>query len=151
MDSKKTIIDIFVDGARKGLNLSLSGIVPNVVMAFILIHILRVTGFLDIMSAFLGPVMQLFGLPGEAFAVLMSAFMSMGGGIGVAAGLYKAGILNENHLTIIAPAIMLMGAQVQYMGRLLGTAAVPVKYYPVLFGISIMNAAISLVIMRILA
>jgi spore maturation protein SpmB len=37
------------------------------------------------------------------------------------------------------------------MGRLLGTAVVQTKYYPMLFGISIMNALIAMLIMRFIA
>jgi spore maturation protein SpmB len=44
-----------------------------------------------------------------------------------------------------------MGAQVQYMGRCLGTAGVQSRYYPALFGISIFNAAIAMLVMRVVA
>jgi spore maturation protein SpmB len=54
-------------------------------------------------------------------------------------------------VTILLPAIFLMGAQVQYMGRCLGTAGVKSKYYPALFAISIVNAAISMLVMRFFA
>ena len=97
------------------------------------------------------PVMGLFGLPGQAVMVLVGAWMSMGGGVGVAASLYAAKILNPTHVTILLPAIFLMGAQIQYMGRLLGTAGIQGRYYPMLFGISILNAIISMIIMRIFA
>ena len=55
------------------------------------------------------------------------------------------------HVTILLPDIFLMGAQIQYMGRLLGTAGIQGRYYPMLFGISILNAIISMIIMRIFA
>jgi spore maturation protein SpmB len=44
-----------------------------------------------------------------------------------------------------------MGSQVQYMGRLLGTAGVQSRYYPVMFGICILNACIAMLIMRFFA
>jgi spore maturation protein SpmB len=73
----------------------------------------------------------------------------MGSGVGVAAGLYTAGVLSKTQITILMPAIYLMGAQVQYLGRILGTAGVrPHKMY---FIISIVNAAIGMLIMRFLA
>jgi spore maturation protein SpmB len=77
--------------------------------------------------------------------------MSMGGGAGVAASLYAAKALDGTHLTILLPAIFLMGAQVQYMGRCLGTAGVQARYYPVLFGISIFNAVVAMLVMRFFA
>lgn len=150
-EQKKTIVDIFVDGARKGWNVGISSIIPNVLMAFVLIHALQVTGLLGLMGKVFNPVMAIFGLPGQAVMVLIGAWMSMGGGVGVAASLYTSGVLNQTHVTILLPAIFLMGAQVQYMGRLLGTAGVQGRYYPMLFGISILNAVISMIIMRFFA
>lgn len=148
---KKTLADVFVDGARKGWNVGVNSILPNVLMAFALIQILKVTGLLVLLGKVFGPVMAIFGLPGEAITVLMGSWLSMGGGVGVAASLYTAKILNGSHVSILLPAIFLMGSQVQYMGRLLGTAAVQTRYYPMLFGISIMNALIAMLAMRFLA
>ena len=150
-EQKKTLPDIFVEGAKKGWNVGISSIIPNVLMAFVLIHALRLSGLLDMLGVLFNPVMGLFGLPGQAVMVLVGAWMSMGGGVGVAASLYAAKILNPTHVTILLPAIFLMGAQIQYMGRLLGTAGIQGRYYPMLFGISILNAIISRIIMRIFA
>ena len=47
------------------------------------------------------------------------------------------------------PAFILMGAQLQYMGRLLGTADVDKKYWPLLMAISIINALIGMFFMRL--
>ena len=150
-EQKKTLPDIFVEGAKKGWNVGISSIIPNVLMAFVLIHALRLSGLLDMLGVLFNPVMGLFGLPGQAVMVLVGAWMSMGGGVGVAASLYAAKILNPTHVTILLPAIFLMGAQIQYMGRLLGTAGIQGRYYPMLFGIIILNAIISMIIMRIFA
>ena len=150
-EQKKTLPDIFVEGAKKGWNVGISSIIPNVLMAFVLIHALRLSGLLDMLGVLFNQVMGLFGLPGQAVMVLVGAWMSMGGGVGVAASLYAAKILNPTHVTILLPAIFLMGAQIQYMGRLLGTAGIQGRYYPMLFGISILNAIISMIIMRIFA
>jgi len=93
-------------------------------------------------------VEHVFGLPGEGATVLMGAWLSMGGGVGVAVGLFSDGLLTGQHLAILTPAIFLMGAQIQYAGRLLGTAEVNAKHYGILFGICIMNALIAMLIMR---
>lgn len=151
MNSNPTLFDIFVDGARKGWQLGVNSIVPNVLMAFVLIQALQVTGLLKLLGTIFGPVMAVFGVPGEAVAVLVATWMSMGGGAGVAFSLYSAGVLNGTHVTILAPAIMLMGAQIQYMGRWLGTAGVQTRFYPILFAISIINALLSMIVMRFLA
>ena len=150
-EQKKTLPDSFGEGAKKGWNVGISSIIPNVLMAFVLIHALRLSGLLDMLGVLFNQVMGLFGLPGQAVMVLVGAWMSMGGGVGVAASLYAAKILNPTHVTILLPAIFLMGAQIQYMGRLLGTAGIQGRYYPMLFGISILNAIISMIIMRIFA
>ena len=151
VEQKKTLPDIFVDGARKGWNVGVNSILPNVLMAYVLIQVLRVSGVLDILGNIFNPVMALFGLPGKAAMVLIGAWMSMAGGAGVAASLYAANALDKTQVTILLPAIFLMGAQVQYMGRCLGTAGVNPRYYPVLFGISIFNATIAMIVMRLFA
>ncbi len=148
---KKTIADIFVEGAKKGWAIGANSIIPNVLMAYVLIQLLRVSGLLDLLGKVFNPVMGLFGLPGQAITVLIGAWMSMGGGGGVAASLYASGVLSAKDVTILLPAIFLMGAQVQYMGRLLGTAGVQGRYYPMMFGVSILNAIISMIIMRFFA
>ncbi len=42
----------------------------------------------------------------------------MGGAVGVVITLFDQGILNGTHIRL-APAIYLMGSQVQYMGRII--------------------------------
>ena len=42
-----------------------------------------------------------------------------------------------------------MASQIQYMGRLLGVADIPNKYWPMLMGISIFNAIVGMIIMNI--
>src|SRR6056297_643809 len=95
--SKKMITDVFVEGAIRGWNISVKNMLPNVVMAFVIIHALNISGLLDIMGTILGPVMAVFGLPGEGAAVLAGAWLSMGGGAGVAASLYQTGDLTARH------------------------------------------------------
>lgn len=147
----KNIIDVFVDGAKKGWNVGINSIIPNVLMAYVCIQILKITGLLDLLGTVFAPVMAIFGLPGQAVAVLISALMSMGGAVGVAHALYTNGVITGTHVTILLPAIYLMGSKIQYLGRLLGTVGVNPKYYPIMLGISICNALISMLIMRVLA
>lgn len=54
-------------------------------------------------------------------------------------------------ITILIPAIFLMGSQLQYMGRLLGVADVPKKYWPLLMAVSVINAVIAMLVMRVIA
>ena len=66
----------------------------------------------------------------------------------VAASLLASGTLNAHDITILSPALLLMASQIQYMGRLLGVADVPKKYWPLLMLNSILMASIGMLIMR---
>ena len=79
---------------------------------------------------------------------MLTAWLSYSAGIGVAVNLLSNNTLDMTQVTILAPALLLMGSQIQYMGRLLGVVEVPKKYWPMLMTISIVNALISMVIMK---
>ena len=147
---KKNIIDLFIEGCRKGWNTGINNMLPNVIMAFVIIKALNVTGLLKLMGQVFAPVMALWGLPGEAVTVLVSSFMSMGGGVGAAAGLLSSGILSNQDITVLLPAIYLMGSLVQYLGRCLGTAEVQSKYYGIMIGIYILNALLAMWVMKLI-
>lgn len=146
--SDKGSLEAFLDGLRKGWQLGTFSLLPNVLMAFVIIEILKVTGILEVIGQAFGPAMSIFGLPGEAVTVLLSSWMSGLGGAAVAASLYAEGLLSGRELTILAPGIFLMGAQIQYMGRVLGVAGVNPRHYKVLFLISIINATLAMLTMR---
>lgn len=146
---KQNVLDMFVDGARRGFTIATMNLMPNVVMAFVIIRALEVTGLLTLVGKIFAPIMALWGLPGEAAAVLLAAFMSMGGGIGVAASLLMAQHLNVADITVLMPAIYLMGNPVQNIGRCLGTAEVNTRYYPAIIGICVLNALLSIWAMRL--
>lgn len=148
--NNKTLAEIFVDGARKGWNMAASNIAPNVVMAFTAIYILKTSGLLAIIGKLLGPVMVIFGVPGEAIMVLLASWMSIAGGVGVLAGLLTTGIINETQVTILLPCCFLMGAQLQYLGRVLGTAGVNPKFYPAMMTICVINALCAMLVSRLL-
>lgn len=143
----KSLLDVFVEGAKKGVKINFTSMLPNLVMAFVLIQFLKITGLLTLLSNVFAPVMGLFGLPGEGIMVLFSAWLAMGGGVGAAASLYSDGTLNSQHISILIPAIFLMGAQAQYMGRCLGTANIPSRFYPPLLLIAIINALLAMLVM----
>ncbi|MGF1700565.1 YjiG family protein [Photobacterium makurazakiensis] len=147
---KPMITDIFVEGAKKGWAISTSSTIPNVMMAFVIIKVLSLTGALDAMGVLFSPIMGVFGLPGEAAAVLIGAWMSMGGAVGVVITLFDSGILDGNHIAILAPAIYLMGSQVQYLGRILGVIGTEGRHIPVMIGISVLNAFVAMFVMNIL-
>ncbi|MCH9296343.1 spore maturation protein SpmB [Pantoea allii] len=143
--------DIFVTGARKGFHIAINNLMPNVLMAYVIAEMLNLLGVMQIIGHVCAPLMGLFGLPGEAITVLLTAWLSSSAGTGVAVSLLSKGQLDVGQITILAPAIFLMGSQLQYMGRLLGVADVPKKYWPLLMAVSILNAVIAMLIMRVIA
>ncbi|MGL5947556.1 MAG: YjiG family protein [Aeromonas sp.] len=147
---KPIITDIFVEGAKKGWTIATMSTVPNVMMAFVIIKALQITGALKAMGTLFAPVMAIFGLPGEAAAVLISALMSMGGAVGVVMTLFDAGTLTGEHIAILAPAIYLMGSLVQYMGRIMGPIGTEGRYIPVMVVIAVLNALGAMLVMNII-
>lgn len=143
------VFDIFVRGARKGWNIGVNNLIPNILMAYVIAYILNILGVMAFIGHWCGPLMALLGLPGEALIVLLTVWLSCSAGVGVAAAFFTQGVLDPVHITILMPAFILMGSQLQYMGRLLGTADVPKKYWPLLMAISLMNAVIGMILMRV--
>ena len=121
---------------------------PNIMMAYVIAEILNLLGAMQFIGKVFAPMMGIFGLPGEAVTVLLTTWLSSSAGTGVAVSLLTKGILNGTHASILIPALFLMGAQLQYMGRLLGVADVPKKYWPLLMLASILNACIAMIVMR---
>ena len=70
-EHKKNILDLFVEGARKGFTIGTTSLLPNVIMAFVIIRILDVTGLLHLIGVAFQPIMGLWGLPGEAATVII--------------------------------------------------------------------------------
>lgn len=140
--------DIFINGLRKGFGVAINNLMPNVIMAFVLAYVLDMWGVLKFLGDHCGPIMAIFDLPGQALTVLCATWLSCGAGVGVAASLLASGNLNAHDVTILSPALLLMASQIQYMGRLLGVADVPKKYWPILMVNSILMASLGMILMR---
>ena len=140
--------DIFIIGARKGLNITLNNLVPNILMAYAVAEVLRILGVMKMVGEIFGPLMFIFGLPGEAVTVVLTAWLSSSASVGLAANMAANGILNARHVTILMPCFFLLGAQLQYMGRLLGVADVPKRYWPLLMSASLLNALCAMLVMN---
>jgi spore maturation protein SpmB len=147
--ASKTYFEMFVDGAREGWRIGIHSLLPNMVMAFTIIKILEDTGVMRFLGKFCAPVMALFGVPGEAIMALVAALLSIAGGVGVAAGLMASGTLSGPDVTIILPGIFLLGGQVQNIGRILGVIGVPSRFYPMLWSVTLLNAIIGMLLMRL--
>ena len=140
--------DIFIIGARKGLNITLNNLVPNILMAYAVAEVLRILGVMKMVGEIFGPLMFVFGLPGEAVTVVLTAWLSSSASVGLAANMAANGILDARHVTILMPCFFLLGAQLQYMGRLLGVADVPKRYWPMLMSASLLNALCAMLVMN---
>ena len=55
-----------MEGARKGWTVGVNSILPNVLMAYVLIQILRVSGVLDILGSIFNPVMARLRTTGQS-------------------------------------------------------------------------------------
>ena len=60
---KPSIVEEFVAGAKKGFYIGAEMIAPAMVLAFVLIQFLEITGLMTIVGKAVGPVMAVFGLP----------------------------------------------------------------------------------------
>ena len=147
--TRKSPLDLFVEGAKQGWNISVNSMLPNVIMAFVIIEILKITGLLNLISKYAAPIMALWGLPGEGLVVLCAAFLSMGGAAGVTGTLLASGNLTATDVTVLAPAILLMGSLIQYLGRCLGTADAQRRYWGWHIAIGIVNALVGMWLMRL--
>ena len=146
---KPMVTDVFVDGARKGWNIATNSTIPNILMAFVIMKALQITGALDLIGTVFSPVMGLFGLPGAAATALLGGWLSTGGGIGVIVMLFDSGAINGTHVAILAPALCMMGSQIQYAGRILGVIGTEARLIPVMMAISIINACAAMMIMNL--
>ena len=149
-NSKPMVTDVFVKGAVNGWNIMTHSTIPNVLMAFVLIKVLNVSGLLPIIGDVFSPIMMIFGLPGEAATVLIAGWMSIGGGVGVAAALIDQSAIGVQDIAILCPTIVLMGSQLQYMGRCLGVVGTRGSRIPILMSISVINAMIAMLIMNVI-
>ncbi len=140
--------DIFIIGARKGFNVAINNLVPNILMAYAVAQVLQIMGVMKFLGEVFGPAMVIFGLPGEAVTVILTAWLSSSAAVGLAANMVANGLLDAHAITVLMPCFFLLGAQLQYMGRLLGVADVPKKYWPLLMSASFLNAICAMLLMN---
>lgn len=143
-------LEVFISGLRKGAAIGVRFMLPALIAAFVVIEMLQVSGVLRLLAEHVSGVMAVFGLPGEALAVLIAAWASAAGAIGMVAGLASRGLLTPEHVAILLPGILLMGSQLQFFGRILAVAGISSERVPVMMAIGLMNAVGAMLIMRFL-
>jgi spore maturation protein SpmB len=144
------ILNDFLNGCRKGMEMALFNQTPNFIMAFVLIQILNVTGIMTVLANVLNPVMGIFGVPGEAGVCLVTAWLSIPGGMAAMVALAAKGVFTGYHVAILIPMMYCMGGQIQYTGRILTVVKTPTKYYFPIYIIGFITAIAIGLIMRML-
>ncbi|MGL6199801.1 MAG: nucleoside recognition domain-containing protein [Lachnospiraceae bacterium] len=149
-EKKPQFMNSFIGGAKKGVNLVLNVVVPNVVFSFALTRILELSGIIDILGSVLGPIMAIFGLPGEASVPMVIAILSMTSGVTSTAALCASGVLASTHALILLPFIFLAGSLLTYTGRVLAVTGLDTKHYKICYIIALINGFLSLIVMRLI-
>lgn len=148
--NKQSVVEIFMKGAKKGLNITLEQIAPAMVLAYALIVFLRTTGLMDVIAKILTPVMGVFGLPGEAALVIIAAFFAKAAGAATGLMLFQEGVLTQEQATILYPAVILMGTLVGHYARIVIISGVSKKYYKLLLMVPLVDAALAMFVTRII-
>ncbi|MBP8784508.1 MAG: hypothetical protein KBH12_03435 [Synergistaceae bacterium] len=148
--SSKNIIEVFMNGCKKGFYIGVEMILPAMVLGYAIVQFLKLTGLVSIIGKVFGPIMGLFGLPGESVAVLVSAFFSKAAGAATAANMYSEGLINATQATILLVPCMLMGTLVGHYARIVLVADVDKKYRSLLLFVPIFDSIVGMILMRII-
>lgn len=150
LTKKPSIISTFLGGCYRGFEVGIKNIVPAMILGYTLVYILQATGVMGLLGNVLSPVMGVFGLPGEAVAVLISAFFAKAAGCGTAATMYASGILTMGQATMLFPACILMGTLIGHYARIVLVADANKKWHGLLLAVPLFDAVISLFMMKII-
>lgn len=146
--AKPNIIEEFMAGAKKGFYLGVEMIAPAMILGYVLILFLNITGLMTIVGKVLAPVMAVFGLPGEAIVGLIAAFFAKAAGAAATASLYSQGVLTATQATVLFPACITMGTLVGYFVRIVIVSNANKRWHGLLLCIPIIDAVIAMLITR---
>ncbi|NLG87104.1 MAG: nucleoside recognition protein [Firmicutes bacterium] len=147
---KKGAIEVFMGGAKKGLYIGFDQILPAMILGYVIVEFLKLTGIIDILGVIFGPVMGIFGLPGESVVVLLSAFFAKAAGAATAANLFSEGIINAAQATILLMPSMLMGTLVGHYARIVLVSDANPKYRGLLLAVPIIDSVVGMLLMRLI-
>ncbi len=148
-EKKLGAIESFMSGCKKGVQVTLNNIMPAMVLGYVIVQFLTLTGLVDVLSVIFGPVMGLFGLPGDAVTVLVAAIFAKASGAAAAASLFYAGTLTGAQATLCIIPCMLMGTLVGHYARCVLVSGVEGKWRGLLLIVPFIDTVIGLVLMRI--
>lgn len=148
--AKRTLLEEFMYGAKNGFYLGVEKIIPAMIIAYVLILFLRLTGLMTIIGNVVAPVMALFGLPGEAVIALVSAFFAKAAGAATAATLYADGVITAAQATILFPATITMGTLIGHFVRCVVASGTNARHHALLIAIPVIDAVISMLLVRLI-
>lgn len=147
---KKNVIEVFMNGCKKGFYIGVELILPAMILGYATVQFLKLTNLVGVLGQVFGPVMGLFGLPGESVAVLISAFFSKAAGAATAANMFTEGIITATQATILIVPCMLMGTLIGHYARIILVADVNAKYRGLMFLVPIVDSIVGMLLMRVL-
>lgn len=101
---RKKAFDIFLDGAKDGLNIVLN-IFPTLIGLFVAIGALRSSGILDLIINFITPILNILNFPSEIMPLAILRPISGSSSIAIATDIMKNFGVDSN-IGIIAATIM---------------------------------------------
>ena len=101
---RKKAFDIFLDGAKDGLNIVLN-IFPTLIGLFVAIGALRSSGILDLIINFITPILDILNFPSEIMPLAVLRPISGSSSIAIATDIMKNFGVDSN-IGIIAATIM---------------------------------------------
>ena len=86
--AKRPVFDDFLDGAKEGMH-TVADVLPTLIGLMTATGILRASGFLDVISSFIGKFTNLIGFPGELVPLSIVKMFSSSAASGLLVDLYK--------------------------------------------------------------
>ncbi len=136
-------------GAKGGFYIAVEQILPAMILGYVIVEFLEITGLMDLVGKLFGPVMGIFGLPGAAVAVLISAFFAKAAGAATAANMFAQGIITAAQATILIMPCMLMGTLVGHYARIILVSDVNPKYRKVMLAVPLFTSLVAMLVMRL--
>lgn len=148
---KQSVIDVFIAGARKGLvDIGFKYVIPSIMMSYVIVSILNITGIMDLAQTYCAPVMGIFGLSGAAIIPYITGVLSKGGGTAACATMLLAGQLSPAEVTILFPAIQMSGGLVNQWVRIVCVSGVPSKNQKWMFAVAFIDSFLALWVMGVI-
>ena len=144
----KNVIELFMAGAKKGFYLGAEVVMPALILAYVLVQFLTITGLMTVIGTIVSPIMAVFGLPGEAIVALIAAFFAKAAGVGIVATMYSSGELTAAQATIMFLAVITMGTLLAGFVRVIIVANVNKRWHKLLLVVPIIDAFFSMWIVK---